>query len=126
MIKRAKKIIIFFLIVLVGILLLFSSTIFQEGNPIPVANGIIQLSFAGKSYVKLDQHKYIVKANAKDIKKLTDYLTQNKLVYVDQMGAGLLFRGKDGENYTAIKKMYTTSFEIWDFDHQIEPGLVLP
>ena len=95
-------------------------------NPRNFSYGIIKLSIAGDSYVKFDEKKYIVKANATDIKKLTDYLTQNDMVFVDQVGSGLLFKGKDGVSHTAIKRMYTTSFEIWDFSNQANQGLVLP
>jgi hypothetical protein len=126
MIKYLKVLVILILLVLAILFLIFSPTIFQEGNAIPVAKGIITISLTGNSYSKVDEHKYIVKANVKESKKFIDYLAQNNLEFVDQMGAGVIFKGKNGTQYIAIRRMYTTFFEIWDFNNQTKPGLVLP
>jgi hypothetical protein len=113
-------------LVLAILFFIFSPTIFQEGNPIPVAKGIITISLTENSYSKIDEYKYVVKANGKENKKFLDYLAQNNLEFVDQMGGAVIFKGKNGAKYTAIKRMYTTSFEIWDFNNQARPGLILP
>jgi hypothetical protein len=116
-------------LLLLGLVILFSlniSSVFQEGNPIPVAYGIIGLTITGNGYAKVDEHKYIVRANEKDAKKLKDYLAQRHMVYADQMGAGIFFKGQHGENYSATIRMYSVYFEIWDFSNQINHGFALP
>ncbi len=101
-----------------------SPMIFQEGNPLPVAYGIIKLSLTGDGYGKIDNFKYIVGTNEKDIQKFKDYLAKNKLVQVDQMGAGYFFKDKNGERITAEARMYSTKFMIFDFSGP--SGFVLP
>src|SRR6266700_4561410 len=104
------------ILVILGTVLLFiffSPTIFQEGNPIPVAIGIAKITTTGNTYAKIDEHKYIVKANTQDIKKLTDYLAQHDLVYSDQEGSAYFFKSKNGKTYIAMAKMFSSSFEIF-------------
>jgi hypothetical protein len=54
------------------------------------------------------------------------YLAKNNLTLTDQMGAGLLFKGKQGESYAATVRMDTTFFEIWDFHKQSKNRPSLP
>lgn len=81
MIKNFKKIKIVFLIILIILLSLlfyfFKPIIFQEGNPIPIIKGIIELNFSNQEFVKLntDGNKYLSKSkNSNDflINKLKD------------------------------------------------------
>lgn len=120
--KRLNVLIIVLFSILIIPFLVFSPTIFQEGNPLPVMSGIMKLSMTGEGYAKINEHKYIVRANEKDIKKLEDYLAQNNLVHAEQMGSAHLFKDKNGKTYTAISRMYTTSFEIWDFSNSVNQG----
>lgn len=109
-------------VVLITILLLFvvfSNTIFQEGNPIPVAVAITQITVTGKSFTQLDEHRFIVKSSDKDIQKLKDYLLSKGMKYTDQMGSGIFFVGEKGEKYTAMSRMYTTHFQVWEFNNPL-------
>lgn len=119
-----KILIVLSLLLFISFLLLNSRMIFQEGNPLPILQGIVKLTTSEKSYVKVSAYKYIVKANAGDEKKLMDYLAQNDLKNTDRGGAALFFKDKQGKNYTATIRMYTRNYEILDFDKQ--DGLVLP
>lgn len=126
MTKRLKILVIALLLVLIIPFLIYSPTIFQEGNPLPIGYGIIKLFTTGDGYAKINEHKYIVKANEKDIKNLQDYLAKNNLAHVDQMGAAHVFKDKQGNSYTAISRMYSTAFEVWDFNNAVNQGLILP
>jgi hypothetical protein len=101
-------------------LLLFSPTIFQEGNPLPVVYGLITLDTTETPFVKINQNKYIFRANNGDFEKLTEYLRKNNLLVVDREGAGLLFKDKNGQNHTASIRMYTSQFEILDFVSKVK------
>lgn len=114
------------LIIFILFFVLNSPSIFQEGNPLPVVYGIIKLSLTEDGFTKIDEHKYIVKANTNDIQKLKDYLAKNNLVYFDQLGAIYFVKDKNGKRYMATLKMYSTYFMIWDFSNQTNQGLVLP
>ncbi len=122
--KILKIVSLLFLSVLVLFIAFYSPFIFQEGNPIPVLYGVVKVTTSGNSYVKVSEYKYIVKANAEDEKKLTDYLAQNGLMNTDRGGAALFFKDKQGKSYTATIRMYTHNFEILDFGNQ--QGLILP
>jgi len=55
------------LILVISSLILFTPTIFQEGNPLPIFQGIIQLQLSNKKMVLLSNNpeKYITKTNLK-------------------------------------------------------------
>ena len=103
---------------LLSILLLFfiiySPVIFQEGNPIPVAYGIVSISVIHLPFVKIGTSKYLIRANEEDSQKLIEYLARNNMIFVDRMGSGWLFKDKTGKRYTAESRMYSTYFEILD------------
>jgi hypothetical protein len=101
--------------ILAVFLVFYSPVIFQEGNPLPVAYGIIKLSTTKERFIKLDEHKYIFRSNTEDLKALTDYLAQNGLEFIDRAGSGFLFRDKSGKTHTALTRMYSGQFEILDF-----------
>ena len=126
MTKRLKILVLALLLVLIIPFFIYSPTIFQEGNPLPVGYGIIKSLVTRDGYAKIDKNKYIVKAEAKDIQKLKDYLAQNQIVHVDQLGAAHFFKDKQGNSYTAISRMYSTAFQVWDFNNSVNQGLILP
>ena len=101
-------------------LMLFSTIIFQEGNPLPISYGIVKLYITKDTFAKIDENKYIFRANNGDLEKLTDYLTKNDLIFVDREGSGLLFKDKAGQIHTASIRMYTNQFEILDFGKRVK------
>jgi hypothetical protein len=121
-----KALVLLLLLGVLAVFLFYSRSIFQEGNPIPVAYGVAKLSTTGASYTKLDEHKYLVKTNEKDIKKLFDYLAQHDLIYSDQQGAAYFFRSKNGKTYMAITRMFSTNFIVFDFSNSRNEGIILP
>jgi hypothetical protein len=113
-------------ILLVGVSIIFSHTILQEGNPLLVADKMGTILITGSSYEKLDENRYIVRSTPHDKKRLITYLAKHNLTLTDQMGAGLLFKAKQGESFTAIVRMDTAFFEIWDFHKQSKNDASLP
>lgn len=124
--RRLKVLIIGLSLFLIIPFLIYSPTIFQEGNPLPVGYAIIKLFATGDGYAKIDEHKYIVRAEANDIQKLKGYLAQHNIVHADQMGAAHFFNDKQNNSYTAISRMYSTAFQVWDFNNSANQGLKLP
>jgi hypothetical protein len=124
--KYVMPLVLLLLLGVVVVFLFYSRSIFQEGNPLPVLYGVVKLSTTEASYTKIDEHKYLVKANAKDVKGFLDYLAQHELVYTDQQGAAYFFKSKNGKTYMAISRMFSTSYGVFDFSNTRNEGLTLP
>src|SRR5205085_1213353 len=103
--KYIKMLLIFIVLIFALLLVFFSATIFQEGNPIPVVIGIAKITMTGNPYAKIDENKYIVRANETDVKKLTGYLSEHNVIYTERAGSGYLFRNKQGKTYPASERM---------------------
>ena len=110
------KIIILGLIVLVFLLFFysFSPVIFQEGNPIPLVRGIVELNFSQNDIVALDEKegKFLTKSkNGKEI--LIEKLNNQGYEFVGQMGSGYLFKKNQLDKLIATHKYYSQFYSIW-------------
>lgn len=100
------------IVVIVAIFL--KPIIFQEGNPIPIMNGILKLSTKKYDIVKVSQEpiKYITKTSKED------YLIKNKMKedgwdFKEQLGSAYLFTNKDSETVLIERAQYTEKYTIW-------------
>jgi len=115
--SKNKKIplIIFVSFLIVGVFLsLYSSIIFQEGNPWPQIKGIAQLTFGKSDIVKLSDsdNKYITKSkNSAEVIK--SYMEKSGYIFTEQMGAGYLFQSSTEEKAIATHKYYSRYYSLW-------------
>ncbi|MCD5322573.1 MULTISPECIES: hypothetical protein [Pontibacillus] len=95
----------------------FKDTLFQEGNPIPVISGIVQLKFGDKPYVQIDSESesyitphtpvegdyyYIVKT----------FMGEKGWAFLEQDGTDLIF-SKGNDQTTVETRMYTSDYYIF-------------
>ncbi len=106
---------IFIIILVVGIFLfLYSSVIFQEGDPWPQIKGISQLNFTNKKIVKLSEveDKYITKSkNGQEVIK--NFMKDKGYEFTEQMGAGYLFESPAGEGAVVTHRYYSRYYSLW-------------
>jgi hypothetical protein len=112
-----KRIFIFFgaLIVIFALLFLFyKPVIFQEGNPISLLKGAIQLNFSQNKIIKLDisGDKYLTKSrNGKEA--LANLLKNQGYEFMNQMGSGYFFKDKNDDALLATHRYYSRFYSIW-------------
>lgn len=118
MIKTFKKIKTVFLIIIISLLILlfyfFKSIIFQEGNPIPLMKGIIELNFFDQKLVKLniDGNKYLSKSkNGNEF--LINELNNDGYKFIEQMGSGYFFINDNLDTLIITRKHYSRFYFIW-------------
>ncbi|MDF2678613.1 MAG: hypothetical protein K0Q97_2967, partial [Bacillota bacterium] len=93
------------------ILFLNWNVIFQEGNPLPLIKGIVQLN--KESFVKINEDPvtYMTKAGNKN--DLFNYIEkENEVKFKEQMGSGHLFESVD-KNLMLVSKQYTKFYQVW-------------
>jgi len=117
MIRKNKKIIFIGSGILVAVLalifLLYQPIIFQEGNPWPLVEGIIRLNFTQDKIARLDMagEKYLTKdKNGRE--SLAGLLNGQGYEFFDQLGAGYVFKDKDGDTLVATHRYYSHFYSI--------------
>ncbi|MED4205548.1 hypothetical protein [Neobacillus mesonae] len=119
---RMKKIIMAFIIVIIvgnGLIVTgFGSTVFQEGNPVPLLVSAVKLHFSDMEYVQFAKTE-------KRVRFLSLNTTTNRYEVVkkwmgtkgwdfkEQMGSGLIFT-KDGEDAVVEVKQYSKHYFVWE------------
>lgn len=114
---KNKKILLFTLliVIIIGIFLfIYSSIIFQEGNPYPQIKGIIQLTFSSQDVVRLsaDENKYISKGN--NFEAIKSLMKDKGYDFIEQMGSGYLFKSSAGLGATVTHRYYSQYYSIWN------------
>ncbi|MBP1927216.1 hypothetical protein J2Z76_003113 [Sedimentibacter acidaminivorans] len=111
--KIKKK---YFILIAVIILIIFTlvnkDVIFQEGNPLPIFKGIIQLNVSN-NYVKINNNPitYLTKSNNKN--ELFGFIEkENSVKFIEQFGSAYLFEG-NGKSITMTSKQYTKFYRVW-------------
>lgn len=91
----------------------YKDVIYQEGDPLPVIKGIVQLNSKSYAIIKDNPLKFITKANDKS--ELFSFIEkENNVKFTDQMGAGYIFDGPD-KNVILISKQYTRFYQVWKY-----------
>lgn len=109
---RMKYIILLIVLIVIATITMYKDVIFQEGNPLPIINGMFRLNEAN-TYVLINENPtfYLTKTNNED--DLFEYI-QNKynIKLKEQIGAGYIF---EGENTRLIltSRQYTRFYQIW-------------
>lgn len=113
MIKKVTIILFLLISIMLIFFLAYKDIIYQEGDPLPVIKGIIQLN--SKSYAKIsdDPIKFITKTNDKN--ELFDYIEkENNVKFEEQLGAGYIFDGPE-KNVILISNQYTRFYQVWKY-----------
>lgn len=113
--KRSTIISAIIIIIISFIFLLNINLIFQEGNPLPIFSGILQLNDS-KTFAKIKNNPvtYITKTNNMD--ELFSHIEEDdKVRYREQMGSGYIF---ENENKIVIltSRQYTRNYQIWEYN----------
>ncbi|WP_202080423.1 zf-HC2 domain-containing protein [Caldalkalibacillus salinus] len=127
-IKRLKrKVVLVLSTVVVTCLLLgmimgfYGPVIFQEGNPVPVVKGIVELHATDAAYAQISDgpRRYIsiYKPSENHYDVIKSYLAQDGWRYKEQMGSGLVFE-KDGETKVVETRLFTKHYYIWTLPEQ--------
>jgi hypothetical protein len=124
MTKRKRNKILGFFGVLIAIfilvVLLYRPVIFQEGNPTPLAKGIIRLNFTQDKIIKLDVNgdRYLTKSNnGQEVINL--YMNDKGYNFIEQMGSGYFFQSLTGESAVATRKHYSRFYSLWNITENI-------
>lgn len=99
-------------IILISLFLINKEVIFQEGNPVTVVKGILQLNNKN-TFKKIndDPIAYVTKTNNKD--DLFNYIEkQYNVKFVEQMGSGFIFEGQE-KSVILTSKQYSRFYQIW-------------
>lgn len=116
---KTKKMYLFIILVLilVSLFLFIKDVVFQESNPLPVLNGIIQLNDTNTySKIKDNPITYITKTNKN--KELFNYIEkENNVKFIEQMGSGYIFEGKE-KSVILTSKQYTRFYQIWQYSER--------
>jgi len=114
--SKSKKVLLLIsaFILIVGIFLsLYSSVIFQEGNPWPEIKGIVRLTFSGSDMVKLSgsDNKYLTKSQGGPL-AVEEFMKNRGYEYTDQMGSGYFYKSSD-KNIVLTRRQYSRFYTIW-------------
>lgn len=114
---KTKKIylLLIFTLILASLFLINKDVIFQEGNPITVLKGILQLNEAS-TFIKIKDNPitYITKTNNNE--DLFNYIEkQNDVKFTDQMGSGYIFVGNE-KKVILGSRQYSRFYQIWYFE----------
>jgi hypothetical protein len=106
---------VFIILIFCGLLVF--PVLFQEGNPIPVLNGIIKLSTDRDKFVQISDNpqEYISKTSVYGI-PLIDYMKADGWIFDEQAGSGYIFI-KGNRQLTVTSVQYTRKYTIWKFDN---------
>jgi len=116
--SKNKKILLIASIVILALgifIFLYSSVIFQEGNPWPQIKGAAQLKFGGSNIVKLSDSddKYMTKSkNGPEIIK--DFMKDRGYEFIEQMGSGYFFTKDNLDKAVVTHKYYSRFYLLWN------------
>ncbi|HHT97719.1 MAG TPA: hypothetical protein GXZ90_07480 [Clostridiales bacterium] len=110
-----KSYLVLFSLVFIFLLIAISPVLFQEGNPAPILQGIIKLSFSDDNIIEIsDSPKiYISKTSEGDLPILT-LMERSGWDFDEQFGSGYMFI-KNNSNLTVSCIQYTRKYRIWKF-----------
>ena len=109
-----KKVIIFLLsVTLILGLVIVSPVLFQEGNPIPILKGIVELSSSDDKIIKISEtpQRYLSKTNVGDT-PLIELMDKEGWEFVEQLGAGYIF-SKVSDKLIITSVQYTGKYRVW-------------
>lgn len=112
-VKKSRIILIGIIIISLLLVLTYKNAILQEGNPLPVFKGILELYATSNDLVSISvtRDKFIAKSGTSH-QALLSYAQKQGWTYIDQLGAGIMF-----ETYTkaitVTSRMYSRFFVVY-------------
>lgn len=109
--KLKYSLLLLIFILILSSMLFYKNIIFQEGNPLPIINGIFKLN-DNNTYVLISENPtiYLTKTNIKD--DLFEYIKEEYDVkFKEQLGSGYVFEGDIGLLLTS--RQYTRFYQVW-------------
>lgn len=117
MFSKNRKILLLILAtisLIVGVFLaLYSSIIFQEGNPWPEIKGIAQLKFGDSDIVQLSGSDNKFMTESKNGTMIHNFMKTKGYEFIEQMGSGYFFKSATGQTAVATHKYYTRYYSLW-------------
>ncbi|MDD5172684.1 MAG: hypothetical protein PHG59_00880 [Patescibacteria group bacterium] len=92
---------------------LYSSVIFQEGNPWPQIKGMVQLKFGDSDIVKLSGSDNKFMTESKNGTMIHNFMKTKGYEFTEQMGSGYFFKSSTGQSAIATHKYYTRYYSLW-------------
>lgn len=92
---------------------LYSSVIFQEGNPWSQIKGITQLTFGKSDIIKLSDsdNRYLTKSQGGPM-TIEAFMKDRGYEYTDQMGSGYFYKSSD-KTIVLTRRQYSRFYTIW-------------
>lgn len=117
-----KKLFIFLpLLIIGGALFLYKSTIFQEGNPLPLLSGIIKLNLSSEDIVPIStQENWYLSKTEDGQQSIAKFLQEKGYTFVEQMGSGYIFKTETGKRAIVIHRQYSRYYSIWKLPKDID------
>lgn len=108
-----RAIIIVVSVILILGLIKISPVLFQEGNPVPILKGIVELGTSDDKIIKISEspQRYLTKTSVGDT-PLIDLMNREGWRFVEQMGAGYVF-SKTTDRLVITSVQYTGKYRIW-------------
>ncbi|MBL4950734.1 hypothetical protein RCG24_05270 [Neobacillus sp. OS1-32] len=96
----------------------YGTTIFQEGNPIPLLVSVTKLHFTNCEYVefaKTEKRIRFISINKMNdqYKMVKTWMSSKGWDYKEKMGSGLIFT-KNGEDAVVEVRPYTSNYFVWE------------
>ena len=110
--KRVRYIIFLIALIIVSTIAMYKDTIFQEGNPLPIINGMFKLN-NNNTYVLINENPttYLTKTNIKD--DLFEYIKKEyDIKFNEQLGSGYIFE-KVNNKLILSSRQYTRFYQVW-------------
>ncbi|MDD4304779.1 MAG: hypothetical protein PHG92_04860, partial [Patescibacteria group bacterium] len=92
---------------------LYSSVIFQEGNPWPQIKGMVQLKFDDSDIVKLSGSDNRFMTESKNGTMIHDFMKTKGYEFTEQMGSGYFFKSTTGQTAIATHRYYSRYYSLW-------------
>lgn len=109
---RKKYVILLMLLICISAIAMYKDVIFQEGNPLPIINGMIKL-YDDNTYVVIGKNPnvYLTKTDNKD--DLLKFIEKEYDVkFKEQLGSGHLFEA-ESTRLILTSRQYTRFYQIW-------------
>ncbi len=113
--RLRNSLVVFFSLLIIATII-WHETIFQEGNPLVVACGIVRLELGNNNLVSLSERKLIQKSD--DVGILNTYLEGYGWKFNDRLGSGLFYQ-KNADTLFVHSRMYTRFYTIYELERSL-------
>lgn len=116
---RKKPLVICLAVILILVLftILYAPVIFQEGNPLPLLQGIVKLQLSEEKIIPVSNSSvttpavYITKTKG-GVDALLQYMKDEGWTMAEQLGSGYVFK-KHENTITVISRQYSRFYQLW-------------